>query len=193
MKSKVISVYQWQMILFFYFGCLFTLLLVTGIVIFLVVRFLILDTDYSAIPLILAFIAMPIALAIYARKHQAFSRFFLRYRFDENGIDSYGLGWKFRRIQWIEIRSYAITGIENPGPYCGFLCLSTELNRTYNEDLHMITPDKILLQSDYEMWKTVRAFFPDDIRKEIEYCFNSKKDGYFKRKKQDRGRFSVLR
>ena len=192
MRHNTIPVYRWQMILTFYCLGFSALFIDIALVVFFIIRFFILETDYYAILLIFLFTAMPIVIILCGRKHQAFSRFFLRYRFDADGILCYGIFWKTWKIQWADIQSFAITGISSPGPYCEFLAMSTDPKKTFNKDIHMIFRDKIIIQTDYQIWKRIRNYFPDDMRRKIDCCFSEKKDGYFRRKavsnsKGDRG------
>ena len=156
-------------------------LLVAGLCVFWSYTFLIASYDPSVFPLLAMFIGMTVLLDVIALRNQAFSRFFVRFRTDANGIHCAGLGWKKWSILWANIRVFGVLGY-TPDTGMGIIFLSTDRNEKYSrEKCVSISRQRIVFEADERIWKELSLYMPNDIKLKLRKSIDEKRDCYYRR------------
>ena len=157
------------------------LILDAGLVVFFFTKFIIIQFDPWGIILILWFVAMPTLLVIVGRKQQVFSRFFLKYRLNTQGIYCYGICWQSWFIQWDEVCSYCVEK-EYPVKNKRILVFSKKICENFTENI-IISQDKIFMEIDNSVFANMCPYLPIDILQNVERCLKQNQNGYFQRRK----------
>ena len=161
-------------------GLVFYHLLVAGLCMFWIYRFLISSYDPSVFLLLALFVGGTVCCDVILYRTQAFSRFLVRFKTDASGIHCFGLGWKRWSILWSDIHVFGVTGF-TPSTGMGIIFLSTDPSEKFSrEKCVSISRERIVFQADEKIWSKLSIYMPFNIKIKLRNSINEKRDCFYR-------------
>ena len=163
-------------------GVIFEHLLVGGLCVFFVHRFLIETYDPGVFVLLAMFVGMTIWCNILLARIQGLSRCLIRCSVDTEGIHCSKIGLKKWCIPWDCIRTFGTTGFGENYNF-GLVFLSRlQHPRRSNKELIRISNDQIVFQFDPVSWDEMYKYMPADIYSKLTKAVKEKRNSYYSRR-----------
>ena len=151
-----------------------------GLCMFFVYKFLIITYD-AGVFLLLGVLMGPLIICdIMALKQQAFSRFLVRCKVNQEGIHCSYIGKKWS-IKWCDIHIFGITGFSS-FTQTGIVFFSADPSEKYQAKLlTLISNKRICFSINEKRWRTFSAHMPDAMKRKLEKAIDGAHDCYYRR------------
>ncbi len=168
--------------LFIILGLAFFHILTIGIFVFCFVHF-IMNGDPGGWAIIILFLIMWIITDSMLIRQHSFGRYFLNYKFHDDGIHCGGLGWGRFIVPWESIRTYGYADNSYPTVSFQFFFFSQDPCENMKDirSLLILRKDRLILQYRKDAWEAVIESMPIDMKRNLEDCLRHNRGGFFRR------------